>query len=61
MLTNLGCTGTDAFADGYIELTQSGADTLVQVDSDGGASSLQTLVTLQNVNVGDVDTGVWIV
>ena len=61
MMANLGYTGSDAFADGYVQLTQSGADTLVQVDADGGANSLQTLVTLQNVNVGDVDTGVWIV
>jgi Ca2+-binding RTX toxin-like protein len=61
MLTNLGYAGSDAFADGYIALTQSGADTLVQVDVDGGANSLQTLVTLQSVNAGDIDTGVWIV
>jgi len=46
-----------------VRLTQSGADTLVQIDTDGagGANSPQTLVTLQNVTVGDVDTGVWIV
>ncbi|MGB0631925.1 MAG: calcium-binding protein [Alphaproteobacteria bacterium] len=61
LMINIGYGGSDAFTDGYLQLTQSGADTLVQVDVDGGANSLQTLVTLQNTNSGDVDTGIWVV
>jgi len=63
LIANLGYASDDAFSAGIVRLTQSGADTLVQIDTDGagGANSPQTLVTLQNVTVGDVDTGVWIV
>ena len=61
LMVNIGYGGSDAFTDGYLQLTQSGADTLVQVDVDGGANSFQTLVTLQNTNSGDVDTGIWVV
>ena len=61
LMVNIGYGGSDSFTDGYLQLTQSGADTLVQVDVDGGANSFQTLVTLQNTNSGDVDTGIWVV
>ena len=63
LIANLGYAGGDVFGDGLVQLTQSGADTLVQIDNDGagGASSPQTLVTLQNVTANDVDTGVWVV
>ena len=55
--------GGDVFGDGLVPLTQSGADTLVQIDNDGagGASSPQTLVTSPNVTANDVDKGVWVV
>jgi Ca2+-binding RTX toxin-like protein len=45
-------TSANPFAAGFLHLTQSGADTLVQWDYDGtgGASDLFTLVEPQNVN-----------
>ena len=44
LMGNLGYTGNDAFGDGIVQLTQSGADTLVQIDGDGagGAGSPHT-------------------
>ena len=54
---------TNPFATGHMRLTQSGADTLVQVDRDGaGPIAFETMVTLQNVaaaaltalNLGDL-------
>ncbi len=44
-----GWTG-DLFARGYVALVQSGADTLVRVDADGGGDGYVTLATLKNVN-----------
>lgn len=44
------------FADGYARLTQSGADTLLEVDIDGAASKNQftTIAILKNVNKSDL-------
>ncbi|MDG6078932.1 calcium-binding protein [Erythrobacter litoralis] len=42
------------FISGFARLVQSGSDTLIQIDVDGGADSYQTLVTLQNVEIGTV-------
>ncbi|WP_309087228.1 type I secretion C-terminal target domain-containing protein [Phenylobacterium sp.] len=36
------------FATGHLRLTQSGPDTLLQFDADGGGNSWTTIVTLQN-------------
>ena len=40
----------DVFANGYVSLVQSGADTLVRVDANGGGNLYVTLATLQNVD-----------
>ncbi|MDG3442400.1 beta strand repeat-containing protein [Nitrospirillum amazonense] len=39
---------SNPFADGFLQLVQSGNDTLLQIDVDGAADSWTTLVTLQN-------------
>ena len=40
----------DMFAGGYVGLVQSGADTLVRVDANGGGDAYVTLATLKNVD-----------
>lgn len=44
----------DIFANGYVRYVGSGANTLVQVDIDGGGHSFQTLATLQGVSVASL-------
>ncbi|WP_165356462.1 calcium-binding protein [Sphingosinicella sp. BN140058] len=39
--------GSNPFASGHVRLMQSGADALLQVDTDGGADSFRTIVTFQ--------------
>jgi hypothetical protein len=41
--------GSDPFAGGFLRLQQSGADTLVQIDRNGGSDGFTTLLTLKNV------------
>ncbi|MBO3705798.1 MAG: DUF4347 domain-containing protein [Candidatus Accumulibacter sp.] len=50
-------SGGDPFDSGHARLTQSGADTLLEVDRDGfeGPGAFQLLVTLQNVAKTNVD------
>jgi Ca2+-binding RTX toxin-like protein len=50
LLTGLGYSGSDPFADGYVKLTQFGADVRVQIDPDGlgGTKGLTTLTTLSD-------------
>ena len=48
-----------AFIDGFVQFVQSGSDTQVQIDSDGSAgdvSSMVTLATLTNVLLTQADT-----
>jgi Ca2+-binding RTX toxin-like protein len=40
--------GLDLFANGYVRLLQSGADTLLQIDGDGGGDQFVTLITFKN-------------
>ncbi len=49
LLSNLGYSGADAFADGWVRTVQSGAHTLVQIDADGGGDGFATLATLENL------------
>ena len=49
LLASIGHGGTDALADGTIQLTQNGAATEVQIDADPGQQDFITVVTLQNV------------
>ena len=53
LLTNY-APGTNPFVSGHVKLTQSGADTLVEVDLDGpgGPGAFQTMVILKNVTKG---------
>jgi Ca2+-binding RTX toxin-like protein len=49
---NFGGTYTDSmnpFATGYMRLVQSGADTVLQVDGDGGANSFMDVVRFSNI------------
>lgn len=46
--------GTDPIAGGWVRLLQSGADTLFQVDRDGGGDAFTTLVTFQNVAASSI-------
>ncbi|PSJ38358.1 calcium-binding protein [Allosphingosinicella deserti] len=39
--------GSNPFASGYARLVQSGAETLLQIDADGGGDSFRTIVTFQ--------------
>ena len=54
-LTNLP-DGTNPFVSGHVRLTQSGTDTLVEVDLDGpgGAGAFQTMAILNNVTKGSL-------
>jgi hypothetical protein len=52
-----GYSAAVAFSGGYLQFAQSGNDTLVQVDSDGGADSFETLLTLNGVYLNSSDTG----
>jgi Ca2+-binding RTX toxin-like protein len=54
VLTNY-TAGSNPFASGHLRLTQSGANTLVQADSDGpGAGGFQTVGTLSNVTAANI-------
>jgi Ca2+-binding RTX toxin-like protein len=49
--------GEDLVADGFVQVIDSGGKSAVQVDADGSAGvtfGFDTLVTLSNVNFGDV-------
>ncbi|MDD5333965.1 MAG: hypothetical protein PHS32_09475 [Rhodoferax sp.] len=53
-LTNY--TGSNPFASGHARLTQSGTDTLLELDTDGpgGVNVFQTIAILNNVTKGDL-------
>ena len=61
LLASFGYGGADPFADGYVRATQSGTDTLVEIDTDGGADGFSTLATLQDVDETDLNATNWIV
>ncbi len=52
-----GYNGSNAFTGGYLRFQASGADTLVQVDADGGGNGYVTLVTLTGAVLTEADTG----
>ncbi len=56
-----GYNGSNAFSGGFLRFAASGADTLVQVDSNGGADSWATLATLTNTLLTPADTANYIV
>jgi Ca2+-binding RTX toxin-like protein len=47
--------GGDAVDDGFVRFVQSGGDTLVQVDRNGGGNGFQALVVLKNVAASTLD------
>jgi hypothetical protein len=50
-----------AFSGGYLQFEHTvGGDTLVQIDSNGGANSFETLATLNGVLLNSTDTGDYI-
>ncbi|MCU0537176.1 MAG: type I secretion C-terminal target domain-containing protein [Hydrococcus sp. Prado102] len=50
-------TGYSGNVDGYLRFTQSGANALLQIDSDGGGNSFVNLATLTNVSASDLGVG----
>ena len=57
LLTSVGAShDSTAFGNGYLRFAQSGADTLVQIDADGGGDGFVTLATLQNALLTQADT-----
>nr|WP_217345447.1 cadherin domain-containing protein [Noviherbaspirillum sp. L7-7A]MBV0879728.1 cadherin domain-containing protein [Noviherbaspirillum sp. L7-7A] len=57
LLTFTGFNGTNAFTGGYLQFdTSSGANTVVRVDSTGGANSFVTLATLNGTLLLQSDT-----
>jgi uncharacterized delta-60 repeat protein len=56
MATITGGNGASAFSGGYLQFSTSGADTLVRVDSDGGADSFIILATLTGALLQQSDT-----
>jgi hypothetical protein len=58
LLSSIGApNNTTAFNNGYLRFQQSGSDTLVQVDANGGADDYLTAVTLIGVSLSQSDTG----
>ena len=49
LFSDFGIDSDDPIGDGFLRLFVSGSDTLVQFDSNGGANSFVTMVTLQGV------------
>lgn len=55
LLTRAGYHGTKPFSDGYVRAVQSGTDTLVQVDTNGGGNSFNTtLAKLEGVKAASL-------
>ncbi|PSF30575.1 hypothetical protein C7H19_23620 [Aphanothece hegewaldii CCALA 016] len=48
LFDNIGYSGSNPVADGYLRLFQSGNSTLLQIDADGGANSFVRMATLYN-------------
>lgn len=54
--TGISITHDNAFIGGFLQFTTSGADTWVQVDSDGGGDSYSSLAVLTNTLLLATDT-----
>jgi Ca2+-binding RTX toxin-like protein len=46
--------GSNPFNSGYMRLVQSGTDTLLQQDRDGGGNKYATLITFENLNAAEL-------
>lgn len=51
---------SSAFSGGFVRFQNSGSDTVVQIDADGGGNEYMTAVTLIGVNLTQADTGNYI-
>ena len=59
---DVGYTGSNAFADGFLSFVQSGRDTLISLDADGfGAGLATTVATLLNATLTAADTDNYVV
>ncbi|PSF32497.1 hypothetical protein C7H19_21635 [Aphanothece hegewaldii CCALA 016] len=60
LFDNIGYSGSNPVADGYLRLRLSGSSTLLEIDADGGANSFVRMATLYNVTASnlDIDTNV---
>jgi hypothetical protein len=57
LVTFAGYNGTNAFSGGYLQFdTSNGVDTVVRIDTNGGANSFSTLLTLNGVLLLQADT-----
>ena len=59
LLDDLGYSGSNPVGDGFVNFSASGGDTLVEIDADGsagGAFGFVTLVTLESILPGDIDS-----
>jgi Ca2+-binding RTX toxin-like protein len=57
LVTFAGYNGTNAFSGGYLQFdTSNGVDTVVRIDTNGGANSFSTLLTLNGVLLLQTDT-----
>ena len=56
LLASIGASANSAFSNGIVKLVASGGNTLLQIDSDGavGINPARTLVTLLNINPGQI-------
>ncbi|MDW8201479.1 MAG: G8 domain-containing protein [Cyanobacteriota bacterium SKYGB_h_bin112] len=59
LFKNLGYLGANPVADGFLRFTQSGNNTLVQIDSNGltGGANFSTLATLTGVTASNLSVG----
>jgi Ca2+-binding RTX toxin-like protein len=57
LATFSGYEAPNAFTGGFLKFAESGSDTLVQVDSDGGADGFVTLLSLSSVSLNSSDAG----
>ena len=60
LLSNLGYAGGNAMGDGWVQSLQSGSNTLVQIDINGGGDNFTTLATLQTITETDLTTENWL-
>jgi serralysin len=56
-----GYDGSNAFSGGYLHFQNTGGNTVVQIDADGGGNGYTTLVTLQHVTLTAADTSNYVV
>jgi Ca2+-binding RTX toxin-like protein len=60
LLNNLGYTGSDPLADGYLRVIARGDHTVIAIDPDGtGDSGVQMLATLANVRASEVSAEIF--